>query len=105
MHRAATILLSLFCCLVIFAGIYNTAPVSALDTNTSCITLAQDALNSVKQSCSTTNTNSVCVGFGSIQAILAGGSLKAQGDQADLAKLTSLTTAAADPAAGKWGVA
>lgn len=99
------------CCFVLVAGGLsgNTKLAEARDAK-SCSALAQDALSAAKESCSASTANSLCFGYNAIKAAFAESSsaspnFKTRGDKIDLSGITSVSTSAANPDAGQWGVA
>jgi len=100
----------IFCCFVVLAGGFSggTQSAEARDAK-SCSTLAKEALTAAKEACGTAAANSVCFGYDAIKAVFAGSAassnFKVKGDKVDLADLTTVTTAAANPDSGQWGVA
>lgn len=103
----------LFCLFALAAGVFPLASqrVDAQQTGGTCAALVQTVLGAVKQACGSADAsgaNSACLGYDTAKATFTGsasGEFKAKGDYINLADIASLTTSAADPAVGNWGVA
>lgn len=112
MHRTRLGIV-LFCLFVLAAGVFplTSQRVDARETGSTCAALAETVLGAVKQACSSaeaSGANSACLGYDTAKATFTGSAsseFKARGDHINLADIASLTTSAADPAAGKWGIA